>query len=303
MSLSQFLFAILRHGQKFLVYPSAFVDHPRDVTLPSEIGLQYEEVELRTSDKVILRCFLMRYTSSATEDNLQNQDSTKSLPRATIIMFHGNGMNHGDTVESAEQFVQRQYNVLTLSYRGYGHSEGSPSEKGLRIDAQTALNYVLGESSLSQTPVILYGQSPGGAVAIDLASRNPSKIHALIVENTFTSLPNVVRDWPYVGNFSFICSQKWNSASKLPRMPTSLPILMLSGDRDEVVPKEHMHKLWDQASIRCKNTGKTKRKENAAYSPPQKDMFKSFPYGSHASTYVQPGYWETVAEFLQTLDH
>lgn len=148
------------------------------------------------------------------------------------------------------------------------------------------------------TTQILYGQSLGGAVAIDLASRNPSKvspdpkqratlnfyfihrsqINALIVENTFTSLPGVVRGWPIIGIFSFICLQKWDSASKLPRIPKALPILMLSGDMDQVVPRKHMHTLWEIATKRGgSDTGSNEQSDV----PPSKDVFKSFMWGSH----------------------
>ncbi|KAJ7767295.1 purine nucleoside permease-domain-containing protein [Mycena metata] len=114
----------------------------------------------------------------------------------------------------------------------------------LRLDAQAALDHVKADAELSSLPTILFGTSLGGAVAIDLASRNPSAIAALIVENTFLSLPRVVRDWPIIGLFSFLCFQRWNSAVKLPRIPPTVPILMLSGTQDEVVPRKHMQALW-----------------------------------------------------------
>jgi len=216
--------------------------------------------------------------------------------RGSVIMFHGNGMNYGDCVWGAAHMVKMGYTVLMLSYRGYAHSDGLPSEKGLQIDAKAALDYLLADNELSQKPIILYGQSLGGAVAIDLASRNPSKINALIVENTFTSLPDVVRGWPIIGIFSFICLQKWNSASKLPRIPKTLPILMLSGDMDQVVPRKHMHTLWKIATKRGKDSN-----EQSDVSP-SKDVFKSFTYGSHADTVYHVGYWPAVEEFLDSLN-
>jgi fermentation-respiration switch protein FrsA (DUF1100 family) len=104
------------------------------------------------------------------------------------------------------------------------------------------------------------------------------QIGALIVENTFTSLPGVVRGWPVIGVLSFLCLQRWNSASKVPRIPKALPILMLSGDRDEVVPKKHMHTLWEIATKRGK-VGKSDAEQSDG--PPPNDAFKSFMYGTH----------------------
>ncbi|KAJ7486436.1 alpha/beta-hydrolase [Mycena galericulata] len=296
-TLSEILYNLLRYGQKYLVYPSAFAKRPREVSRPSELGLEYSNVQLTTSDGAVLHCYFLhqeRQSSSRIREMAPNDfpriDSAFVPPAnyrnspaiATVIMFHGNGMNYGDCIYGAKRFVMRHCNVLILSYRGYGDSKGIPSEKGLRLDAQAALDYVNAYSQLSSTPVILYGTSLGGAVAIDLASRNPSTISALIVENTFQSLPLVVRDWPVIGSFSFLCFQKWNSAAKLPRISPTIPILMLSGERDEVVPKKHMAALWEIARKRGGDD----------------DRFESFAGGMHADTFTCPEYWDKVGEFL-----
>jgi hypothetical protein len=73
---------------------------------------------------------------------------------------------------------------------------------------------------------------------------------ALIIENTFTSIPDIVQGWPIIGHFSFLCTQRWNSASKLARIPATLPILFLSGRSDNVVPPRHMDNLWEIAKQR-----------------------------------------------------
>jgi len=304
MSLTRFIGKLLWHGQKYLVYPSAYLDKPRYVISPEHYSLHHEDIELLTADKIILRCYLIRpaKTSSRRKASEISEPIEPEAPvssRGSVIMFHGNGMDYGDCVSGARHIVKMKYTVLILSYRGYAHSDGLPSEKGLRKDAQAALDYLLADNELSQKPIILYGHSLGGAVAIDLASRNPSKINALIVQNTFTSLPDVVRGWPTIGIFSFICLQKWNSASKLPRIPKALPILMLSGDMDQVVPRKHMHTLWE---IAMKRGGSNKDSNEQSDVPPSKDVFKSFTYGSHADTDHQEGYWHAVKEFLDSLN-
>ncbi|KAJ7717242.1 Alpha/Beta hydrolase protein [Mycena maculata] len=300
MSTREIFFNLLRHGQKYLVYPSAFEKRPREVSCPSELGLEYSDLQLTTSDLAVLHCSLLYHTRQSSSrikqmarNDFPNIDVSFVPPAdynasaiATVIMFHGNGMNYGDSIYAAKRFVMRRCNVLMLSYRGYGNSEGIPSEKGLRLDAQAALDHIKADSELSSIPTILYGTSLGGAVAIDLASRNPSAIGALIVENTFESLPRVVRDWPLIGAFSFLCFQRWNSAAKLPRIPPTTPILMLSGAQDEIVPKKHMEALWQIA-----------RKRDGA----EQDQFESFANGFHADTFTCPGYWTKVGEFLDSV--
>ncbi|KAJ7822444.1 Alpha/Beta hydrolase protein [Mycena leptocephala] len=307
MATREFLSNLLRHGQKYLVYPSAFEKRPREVSRPSELGLAYSDLPLTTSDGALLRCYILYYARQSAErirekesNDFQNIDPNFKPPNkynapavATVIVFHGNGMNYGDTIYTAKRLLMRRCNVLLLSYRGYGDSEGVPSEKGLRLDAQAALDYVKSDTELAANPTILFGSSLGGAVAIDLAARNPSAPAALILENTFESLPRVVRSWPLIGPFSFLCFQKWDSASKLPRIPASTPILMLSGERDEVVPKRHMEALWEIAGRRHS------RREGAEVK--EQDRFVSFPDGGHADTFIHPGYWDAVGEFLRDL--
>lgn len=115
-------------------------------------------------------------------------------------------------------------------------------------------------------------------MAIDLTSRNPTKISALIIENTFTSLPDIVHGWPIIGVISFLCHQRWNSAAKIVRIPPTLPILMISGRRDEVVPPEHMNKLHQLALLR----GVKKAKQNeTTEDQSQFTVLSVFPGGTH----------------------
>ncbi|KAH8831418.1 Alpha/Beta hydrolase protein [Flagelloscypha sp. PMI_526] len=273
------------------------IDHPRDYALPGE------EVTIPTSDGVNLSCYLI-------------EQPKVSQSRATVIICHGNGMNHGDLLIPAREYFLRKCNVLTLSYRGYGKSTGTPTEGGLRQDAQAALDYLKKHPRLSTIPVVVYGLSLGGAVAINLTARNSDKVAALIVENTFLSLPDVVKDWPYIGTFSFLCHQKWNSARTISKIPPSLPILMLSGKRDEVVPHKHMDGLRDIASKRGTSnssswvwlkrlpsslslaSSSTETTVEASTSAPN-DVFHSFPEGFHANTFMQEGYWDVVGNFLK----
>jgi hypothetical protein len=193
-----------------------------------------------------------------------------------------------------------------LSYRGYGLSDGSPSEKGLRIDAQTALDYIIYDSCLGRSPIILYGQSIGGAVAIDLASRNPLTIRALILENTFTSLPALIPSaFPILSPFSFLCHQKWDSARKIPLIPRKTPMLLLSGVNDEIVPREHMQELWEIVSRRQGTKTEDNTDGEAKTGVDQvgegKSKFMEFGKGTHNDTCLQEGYWVAVAEFVAGL--
>ncbi|CAG8690139.1 18269_t:CDS:2, partial [Acaulospora morrowiae] len=195
----------------------------------------------------------------------------------------GNAGNMGDCLPIAERFYKNfKCNVVMLSYRGYGLSEGTPSEKGLRTDAQTVLNYISEHEVLKHTKLVIYGQSLGGAVSIDLVSKNEDKVAGLIVENTFLSIPKLLPHViPQLRHFSFFCTQKWES-DKAMKLIKRVPVLFLCGAIDELIPTEHVMQLYEMT-----NTEGGKE-------------FQSFPNGTHQDTVAQPGYFDVIEEFLLT---
>ncbi|KAI0260533.1 Alpha/Beta hydrolase protein [Gloeopeniophorella convolvens] len=319
---------LLYYGQNFLIYPSAFPAGAREnVPVPSDFSIPYTDLALTTPDGVKIRAFLLlqRRVLNMGETAVPwdgDDDEEFAATRPTVLMFHGNGGNHGHRIPLGKIFFGKmRCNVLMLSYRGYGHSEGTPSEKGLQIDAQTVLDYVHAHPALAKTPVILYGQSIGGAVAIDLAYRNPHAITALILENTFMSLPRLIPSaMPWLGPLAFLCHQKWESHLKAPKLPPAMRVLMLGGARDEVVPRAQMRELWalvrarGAASASPKKAAAEKEKGEADPGMPPDDpkaaprrvedganAYVEFGAGTHNDTCVQPGYWSAVAEFVAGL--
>jgi len=280
---------LIRHGQSYLIYPAAFHKDPNPfVCPPSTFGLPYENVTMKTPDNVKISAFLMLQRA---EDGGASSEYAKSRP--TIYMFHGNGANLDSQLPIARVFYRtHKCNVFMLSYRGFGTCEGKPSERGLKLDSQTGLEHILAHPILSNSKLVLYGQSLGGAVAIDLASRNPEKVHALIVENTFLSIPKMVpATLPILGPFRFLCFQKWDSEKSIALIPRTTPILLLSGLEDEVVPASHMERLFEIAT----QTSETDDPEGV---PRSLRQIVKFPEGSHNNTVEQRGYWRSVATFM-----
>ncbi|KAF9426980.1 hypothetical protein BGZ94_005704 [Podila epigama] len=263
--------ALLYHYQCEIIYPANFPEGSRKhVAKPSHYGLPYEDLTLVTPDKVKIRAYLIRH-----------RDDTVARQSPTIFYLHANAGNMGHRLSIADVF-HKQFgcNVFMLSYRGYGLSEGSPSEKGLRTDAQTALDYIKEHPVISDTKLVAYGQSIGGAVSIDIVARNEEKFSGLIVENTFLSLPKVIPHvLPMISKVAFLCHQIWNSESMIQQI-TRLPVLFLSGRKDELVPPAHMEQLRQLTST----TGKV--------------VWKEFADGTHNDTCLKPGYFEAIKEFL-----
>lgn len=134
-------------------------------------------------------------------------------------------------INKAPVFTARE---LTLPR--YGHSTGRPSEKGLMIDAQTALNHLLTNPSTAGTSIFIYGQSLGGALAIQLVAKNQDKVAGLILENTFRSIRTLIPTvFPPARYLARLCHQIWPSEATLPAIK-GVPVLFLSGLKDELVP-------------------------------------------------------------------
>lgn len=187
----------------------------------------HEELLIPTIDGESLSAFLLRP---------ENRSHAKGV---TILMFHGNAGNIGHRLPIARVLVNDlNCTVLMLEYRGYGLSTGTPNEKGLIIDAQTGLDYIRNREDLRRNKIVLYGQSIGGAVAIDLVAKNQADgdIKGLVLENTFLSIAKMIpAALPAAKWLTPFCHEYWRSELTIAKI-TDLPVLFLSGLQDEIVP-------------------------------------------------------------------
>ena len=113
----------------------------------------------------------------------------------TVIMFHGNAGNIGHRVPIARMFMQNMdCSVFMLEYRGYGLSTGSPDEVGLMVDAQTGYDYLRSRAETRDNDIVVFGQSLGGAVAVQLVAKNQKdeRLAGLVLENTFLSMRKLI---------------------------------------------------------------------------------------------------------------
>lgn len=203
----------------------------------TEQGISYEEHYLVTKDNVKIHTWLL----------LHDEDPS-AAPRPTLIYFHGNAGNMGFRLpNAAKMFHYAKINVLMVDYRGYGHSEGRPTEAGLQADAEACLSLLRGHSALQGSKVVVFGRSLGGAVALYLAKRFPGEVAGVVVENTFLSI-SAMTDllMPIVRPLKpLLLRMFWDNEAVV--ADVEQPILFISGDRDELVPPAHMRKLHEVA--------------------------------------------------------
>ncbi|CAG8647933.1 12001_t:CDS:2 [Cetraspora pellucida] len=259
--------ALLYEVQSNLVYPAK--QHHEVAPLILEDGIPFKEATLMTSDNIKIRTYVCKPI---------NEKEARERP--TILFFHGNRGNTGYQSKAISKFYRElKCNVVLPSYRGYGHSEGKPTEAGIKIDAQTVLDYIRKHTVLKDTRLIVYGRSLGGAVAIDLVSKNEDKIDALIVENTFLSIPKLLLTYFYpIRYLTAFCTQIWPSELSICEIK-KIPILFLSSCCDKIVPQEHMKTLYELVATKDKK-------------------WVEFPNGKHIDTSHQPGFFEAIEEFL-----
>lgn len=209
------------------------------------------------------------------------KSETRSETSPTILFFHGNAGNISFRLPNISQLRKKlNCNVFILSYRGYGKSEGTPSESGIKLDAQAALNYLLSLPDIDQDQIVLFGRSLGGAVAADLASKNEGKVKGLIIENTFTSIVDMLdAKFPFLSYFKFLCKIEWATERIIGNVKS--PVLLLAGELDSLVPVSQMERLRDVA---LKSSVKV--------------TWYSFPEGDHMDTWSQPDYYTPWKDFF-----
>jgi len=256
-------------------------NNPEGYRSPADKKLEYEDVRLETADGIRLHAWFITC-------------GPESPTAPTILFCHANAGNIGLRVPNYEGIIKRlQANILALDYRGYGYSEGSPSEDGLIEDACCAwkwLKAAAGDGRIDGKRIFVFGRSLGGAVAIALAQTlqrqsDPVQPLGLILENTFSSIGNLVDTM-----FPFLAFQalkdrflriKWESLRRITEV--KVPLLFLSGLKDELVPASHMEQLSKAAnqSLHRKTT--------------------VFEEGMHNDTWQKGGelYWETQSEFMK----
>lgn len=260
-----------------------------------------------TRDGEVLRCYIMYYVEG------KNEDIGKQRP--TLLYLHANAGNMGHRLPIARMLQNLlKCNVVMLSYRGYGLSTGRPNESGLRIDSQTCLDFVNTHPILQHTRIIVFGQSIGGAVAIDLVARNADKVKALMLENTFLSIPLLIPHLlPLISPLRFLCHQIWPSHKTVKSIPETIPMLFLSSKKDELVPRSHMEKLWTTVGG-AEIAGNEEGEESTPGADIEDDvdgvklkyqiagrernrMFVSLENGTHNNACLQSGYFESVGVF------
>jgi len=212
------------------IFQSHYVYYPERVLSadPGSIGLYFENVSFETTDRVKLSGWVVPSKNA----------------RGVLLFCHGNAGNISHRLESIQIYHRLGLDIFIFDYRGYGQSEGKPSEHGTYKDVEAAWQYLVEERHVNPNEIIVFGRSLGGAIASWLAqSRTPG---ALILESTFTSLPDIAAKlYPYLP-VRLLSRFEYDTAEYLGRV--NCPVLIVHSRDDEIMPFSHGWRLFEVAN-------------------------------------------------------
>ncbi len=225
LAIAGFTIILYLFQSRFVFFPSREIE-----ATPDDIGLSFEPVEIRSGDGVKITGWFVP------ADN----------PRGTILFFHGNGGNISHRLDSLHIFHSLGLNTLIIDYRGYGRSEGKPSEDGIYLDADAAWKYLVEQRNTDPEKIIISGRSLGGAVAVHLAGKH--KPGALIVESTFKSIPEIGSDiYPFLpcALLRLLSCYQFNATEGVSQ--AACPVLVVHSRDDDMIPFAHGQAIFDAA--------------------------------------------------------
>lgn len=218
---------LLRWGQtKLIFFPDSYIK-----STPQDYGLNYQDIWLSLGEERVHGWWIPAAQAS----------------KPALLYFHGNGSNNGDLTQLAAILHQLEVSILLIDYRGYGKSSPVfPNETRVYEDAEAAWQYLTQERQIKPQQIFVYGQSLGGAIAIELATKHPD-LAGLITEGTFTSIQDVAGLIPGIQMFplKLLITQRFDSLAKIKSLQT--PILILHGAGDRTIPLFMAKKLFTAA--------------------------------------------------------
>jgi uncharacterized protein len=211
------------------------------ILAPDELGLAYRDVEFTTADGVRLDGWFL---------------PARAPRQGSVLFLHGNAQNISTHIANVAWMPAAGFDVFLFDYRGYGRSAGEPGLDGLEQDFKAALRTLRAMPEADRERIVVFGQSLGGALAITALADSPdrSKVRALVVEGAFTSLRALAREkladtwltWPLQWPLSLTIDDRWRPIDVIGKL-APLPVLIIQGEADEVVPRQHGIALFEAA--------------------------------------------------------
>ena len=210
-------------------YQRNLLYHPSENNYQNdEVKFNYEELYIEVENEIRLKSWLI------------NKDF-KNLK--TLLIFHGNAGDLSNRIYKLIELNKLQINILLISWRGFSGNKGSPTEKNLYKDAEAAINW-LNKKNVSNNQIILYGESLGTGIVVEMAKKND--FNSIILESPFTSIENSAKIYyPYLP-VKYLLKDRYDTISKINMVKS--PIMIMHGEKDDVVPFSMGKILFEKAN-------------------------------------------------------
>ena len=162
----------------------------------------------------------------------------------TLVYLHGNSFDIGERAYRIKRYNKEGWGVLLFAWRGYSGNKGKPTEKNLYEDAESVLRWIEINTNLNKSDLIIYGESLGTGVAVELGTRYLFK--SIVLEAPFTSIADIAQKKYIIYPAKFFVLDKFNNFKKITQVFS--PLLIISGMKDEVIPHSHSVKLYSKAN-------------------------------------------------------
>jgi len=210
-------------------YQRNLLYHPSENNYQNdEIKFEYEEVNIEVENEIKLKSWLI------------NKDFNKFK---TLLIFHGNAGDLSNRIYKLNELNKLEINILLISWRGFSGNKGSPTEKNLYKDAEAAIKW-LNKKNVNNNQIILYGESLGTGIAVEMAKKND--FNSIILESPFTSIENSAKIYyPYLP-VKYLLKDRYDTISKIKMVES--PIMIMHGEKDDVVPFSMGKELFEKAN-------------------------------------------------------
>ena len=210
-------------------YQRNLLYHPLENNYQNDkIQFNYDEIFIKVDEEIQLKSWVIK------------KDFKKFK---TLVIFHGNAGHLSNRIYKLNELYKLDINILLISWRGFSGNKGSPTEKNLYIDARAAIKW-LNEEGVSNNQIILYGESLGTGVAVEIGKEN--NFNSIILESPFTSIENSAKIYyPYLP-VRLLLKDRYDSINKIKMINT--PILIMHVKKDYVIPFSMGKELFEKAN-------------------------------------------------------
>jgi uncharacterized protein len=224
-----------------------FQPHSFLIDTPDRHGIKYQIENFQAADGTPLNAWFLP---------AQDENGNEGKEKVTVLFLHGNAENISSHFRNIAWMPAAGFNVLALDYRGYGASGGAPSLAGMQLDIDASMRHLLAHKGVDTNRIVILGQSLGGTLAIYYAAHSAYRVNirAVVIDSAFFDYRQIAKEklalsyitWPFQWLPWLTVNDNYSPADSVAAV-SPIPLLLIQGDHDAVVPLHNSLQLYDRA--------------------------------------------------------